>query len=135
MWPSVLRTIEALQSSISGCKIVKVNTILQLACLDTSLHAAFGIDVDVLSNPQQPFTRGYLRPFQLGERSPLYMKLLHICPVRLQLPAVTLISRMMGVNVWRMRALMAKEMKVGPSSAKELTFEYSTDIAFSTNYK
>lgn len=81
-------------------------------CLETSLHAGFGIDIDVLGNSQQPLVKDYRRPFELGERSPMYLKLLQICPVVLQLPAVALISRVLGVDVSGMRRLLEKSLKV-----------------------
>ncbi|KAF2621185.1 cytochrome P450, partial [Macroventuria anomochaeta] len=119
IWTSILKIVTDVPKLIADCSTIKVNLLLQLACLEISLHAGFGIDIDILRDPQQPIAQNYLRPFQLGERSSLYMKLLHICPVALQLPAVALISKLMGVNVWRMRTLLIRNQDDGRTEANE----------------
>lgn len=75
------------------------------------MQAAFAIDVDVIGNADQPLIQEYRRPFKRGERSPLYLKLLQICPEPLQRRAVVLVSTLLGIDISMMEALVKATLK------------------------
>lgn len=90
---------------------VDLNDFFQITCLHITIHAAFALDVDVIGNADQPLVQQYRRPFKRGERAPLYLKLLQICPKPLQHSAVMLVSRFLGVEISMMEELVRKTLK------------------------
>jgi cytochrome P450 len=120
----VLAASDSLSQTVSTNSSVGLNDFFQTASLHTVMQAAFALDVDVIGDPGQALVQGYRRPFKRGERSPLYLKLLQICPESLQRRAVMLVSTFLGIDISMMEALVGKTLKTrlakirsgGPSS-------------------
>lgn len=120
----MLAASDSLSYAVSTDSIVSLNDYFQTACLHTAIQAAFAIDLDVIANALQPLVQQYQRPFKRAERSPLYLKLLQICPKPLQRSAVTLVSKCLGIDISMMEALVRKTLEArlerirgeGPSS-------------------
>jgi cytochrome P450 len=102
-------------------KPIELHPFLQLACLETGLKAGFSLEVNALQDPKQPLVKNYQRPFRLGQRSPLYLKLLQVCPESIQPQMVSMISKIMGVNISGMKMLLANSLSVCKAAAAVLT--------------
>ena len=98
--------------------VIKVNRFLREVCLDTVGQAAFSIDLEVLARPEQEMTRKYLRAFDTGEKAPLFLKLLQVCPVPLQLRAATMVSKVIGVDVSAMKHRIQTTLRSKLEAAK-----------------
>lgn len=83
--------------------MLKVNQFLRAVCLDIAGKANFSLDLGAVAKPDQEVIERYLHAFDVGEQSPLFLKLLQVCPVGLQLPAATIVSKLIGIDISLMR--------------------------------
>ncbi|KAJ4315270.1 hypothetical protein N0V94_006035 [Neodidymelliopsis sp. IMI 364377] len=110
IWQSALKVSDSLAELTRTVKPIELHPFLQLACLETGVKAGFSLEVNALQDPKQPLVKNYQRPFRLGQRSPLYLKLLQICPEPIQPQMVSMISKIMGVNISGMKMLLANSL-------------------------
>jgi cytochrome P450 len=85
---------------------IMINSFLQAACLDIAGAAVLSLDLGALGNPEQELIKSYIRPFQVGKKSPLFLKLLQILPPNLQYPAVAVVKTFLGIDVSTMKSLL-----------------------------
>lgn len=83
--------------------MLKINQFLRAVCLDIVGRAEFSLDLDAVARPDQDVIKRYLHAFDVGERSPMFLKLLQVCPVVLQLPATAIVSKLIGIDISLMR--------------------------------
>lgn len=86
--------------------VIKVNQFLRSVCLDIVGKADFSLDLDAVAKPDQKVIKRYLHAFDVGEQSPVFLKLLQVCPVVLQLPATTIVSKLIGIDISLMRGVI-----------------------------
>lgn len=86
--------------------VFKVNRFLRAVCLDIVGKADFSLDLDAVAEPDQEVIKRYLHAFDVGEQSPMFLKLLQMCPVALQLPASTIVSKFIGIDISLMRCVI-----------------------------
>lgn len=86
--------------------VIKVNQFLRAVCLDIVGKADFSLDLDAVAKPDQKVIKRYLHAFDVGEQSPVFLKLLQVCPVALQLPATTIVSKLIDIDISLMRGII-----------------------------
>lgn len=107
-------------------------------CLDIVGKADFSLDLDAVAKPDQEVIKRYLHAFDVGERSPMFLKLLQVCPVALQLPATAIVSKLIGIDTSLMRRVIEasvttkledlQEPKEPKSGAKTSTHDGQEDL-------
>lgn len=86
--------------------VFRVNRFLREMCLDVVGRADFSLDLGAVARPDQEVTKKYLHAFDVGEQSPLFLKLLQLCPRALQVSAAMAVSKLIGIDVSLMKGVI-----------------------------
>lgn len=113
-----------------------VNQFLRRVCLDTIGHVAFRLDLGAVRDPERDTNRRYLHAFDEADKgSPLFLKLLQVCPDPLKMLASTIVSRIIlridtsGMNSLIRKSVAAKLRALGDGESGSNKRPYSTSDA------
>lgn len=101
--------------------VFKVNRFLRAVCLDIVGKADFSLELDAVAKTEQEVTKKYLHAFDVGEQSPMFLKLLQVCPVALQLPATSIVSKLIGIDISLMRGVIEASVATKLENLQEET--------------
>lgn len=97
----------AVEAAAAPNRTVEVNSLMRTVCLDMVGRAAFSLDLGAMADPDRDITRSYLHGFDVGKHTPLFLKLLQICPDPLKIFASTVVSNtILRVNISSMESLI-----------------------------
>ena len=109
MWKQIRRIANDLEEDmeVRNSSPMWMNQFLRLACVDVFGAAGLGIDLAKADSEDRVTTKSYLKPFEVGDMVPVFLKLLQPVPKLMQNLSVIAVSKAVwGIDISRMRGLV-----------------------------